>query len=301
MTHFLEYKLGPREVGLKCGLHTEISNILFGAYGVPNSSKIELELDVKDTDFNILTTTLHSSSQAQWERTLLPFMVPPEEGSSSGSWTLLSVQAPHGTTTPNQPFLSISQATPLDSVSQLNSTGSTNEDGHLGVAWNPTNLKPPGTIKSSLAKKQPGVKEQRSGLPGKKSPVGDAAAPASLLSVSDPQDIEAVLSMDAEFKEALSKRTPGRLRNRMYAEPPAADSSSLEEMVSAQLEDSTFALLSDLPAEPLFQDGEQILSPEGGDTRWEEMKRDLKPGQRIARDWKGDPMIINPGDNIPGL
>ena len=31
----------------------------------------------------------------------------------------------------------------------------------------------------------------------------------------------------------------------------------------------------------------------------EELKRARAEGKRIALDWKGDPMIINPGDNMP--
>ena len=33
----------------------------------------------------------------------------------------------------------------------------------------------------------------------------------------------------------------------------------------------------------------------------EEMRAKLKPGQKLGMDWKGDPMIINPGDNLPGV
>lgn len=32
-----------------------------------------------------------------------------------------------------------------------------------------------------------------------------------------------------------------------------------------------------------------------------ELRATLKAGQYLARDWKGDPIVMNPGDNCPGL
>ena len=32
-----------------------------------------------------------------------------------------------------------------------------------------------------------------------------------------------------------------------------------------------------------------------------EMRAALKEGQYLARDWKGDAIVMNPGDNCPGL
>jgi hypothetical protein len=42
-------------------------------------------------------------------------------------------------------------------------------------------------------------------------------------------------------------------------------------------------------------------SDDDGVDPFEELRATLKPGQYLARDWKGDAMIINPGDNVPGL
>ena len=34
---------------------------------------------------------------------------------------------------------------------------------------------------------------------------------------------------------------------------------------------------------------------------FEAVRATLKPGQQLGVDWKGDPMVVNPGDNLPGV
>ena len=48
---------------------------------------------------------------------------------------------------------------------------------------------------------------------------------------------------------------------------------------------------------PKNQDASTTAAPpEGGEA---EKPDGMREGQRMATDWKGDPMIINPGDNMP--
>ena len=48
---------------------------------------------------------------------------------------------------------------------------------------------------------------------------------------------------------------------------------------------------------PKIQDASTPPAPlEGGEA---EKPDGMREGQRMATDWKGDPMIINPGDNMP--
>ena len=49
--------------------------------------------------------------------------------------------------------------------------------------------------------------------------------------------------------------------------------------------------------QPKHQDASKPAgSPKDGEA---EKPDGMREGQRMATDWKGDPMIINPGDNMP--
>jgi len=129
---------------------------------------------------------------------------------------------------------------------------------------------------------------------GREKEIGRKPLDLGLTMLTDPVEIEKLLAQDADLdREIQQQNAQGRKRNNVQGEVKLRLSSEI----------------SPTPAEAATSEGgtATLTAPQNEtaaselDTRWEEIRSTLLPGQRLARDWKGDPMVINPGDVVPGF
>lgn len=131
------------------------------------------------------------------------------------------------------------------------------------------------------------------------------------ISIPSPEEAERVLQ---ESLQSSKDMAPGRKRNNLSGPLTitlGVNTDDNEEGASSAeaIESPTKEALPSNLAEPKIEVQEQPIESEpmqenaelADDDPYAELRKTLKPGQRIATDWKGDPMIINPGDNMCGM
>jgi len=121
--------------------------------------------------------------------------------------------------------------------------------------------------------------------------------PPPRLIVPAPEDLEMVMRRERDMQ---GSGYPGRKRSSVPEDLRVQMTASLPKQTADEclLEEEDWAKTAMAKVDAAAA-GADDSAPE--DEVWVEARRNLKPGQKLAMDWKGDPMVLNAGDNLPGI
>eukprot|EP00242_Pyramimonas_sp_CCMP2087_P016386 CAMPEP_0198198876 /NCGR_PEP_ID=MMETSP1445-20131203/2240_1 /TAXON_ID=36898 /ORGANISM="Pyramimonas sp., Strain CCMP2087" /LENGTH=352 /DNA_ID=CAMNT_0043868541 /DNA_START=228 /DNA_END=1286 /DNA_ORIENTATION=+ len=291
------------EVGCSDGISEKDVRLLLGHIGFGQGSRVELEFDVAEGSLEGFLRTVGGLRQSAWERRLAPYVL--ETGERPG-WQLyhlephniqpsLATQADTANAAPTSAPSAAARPFVAAQSSDETKTASLNELGFIRTGVQKQAL---GTLtlegaggNGSKGKWNPYLSQITDTTSAQAPTSTSAQAPlgGGLAMLTDPDEIARILGQDVELEMQIQqKQAQGRRRNNVQGEVTIR-------MGSAPANVSTPEPKPGTESTGLTKEAEEQ------DRRWEEIKATLKPGQRLARDWLGDPMIINPGDKGLGF